>query len=249
MITADFLMDIKRIYMGNCVTKKYNKITKNYFEQDAWVRGNLVCGIDEVGRGCLAGPVVVAAVVLNPGATHDLLRDSKVLSSVQRAEVFPWIIEHSTYAIASMSNHEIDTLNIYQATLKAMGKAYEGLYEKLGGKQPLLRWIVVDAMPLLIPQSLASAQLEVACFIKGESYSTSIAAASIVAKETRDALMIELDAVYPAYGFAEHKGYATKQHREAITRLGQLPIHRKTFLKMFDPKACIGQESIFQAGE
>lgn len=220
-------------------------MSKNFFEKDAWATDRLVCGIDEVGRGCLAGPVLVAALVLEPHASHTLLRDSKVMTAQQREIAFQWIIKHSTYAIATVDNHVIDTINIYQATMKAMQEAYARLAVQLQPTINRLKYVAVDAMPLVIPHPGVGLDLEVCYFNKGESFSTSIAAASIVAKVTRDRLMEELDQQFPAYGFAQHKGYATREHIDAIARFGPTVLHRRTFLKMFDQQVCTGQQSIF----
>jgi ribonuclease HII len=228
------------------VTKKYTQVSKNFFEDDAWSHGHLVCGIDEVGRGCLAGPVVVAAAVLHPYAHHDLLRDSKVLTAGQREAAYDWIVEHCKYyAVATVGSHVVDAINIYQATLKGMQRAYIHLADQQMNSNDTLKYAVVDAMPLIIPKAYASDGLEVCYFTKGESLSTSIAAASIIAKVTRDRLMNRFDKLFPSYAFAQHKGYATKEHMDAIVHVGVSIAHRRTFLKMLDEKECTGQQSIF----
>lgn len=183
-----------------------------------------VCGIDEAGRGPLAGPVCAAAVILPLDCRIDGLNDSKKLTEKKREALFPLIQEKAlAWGIGWASAEEIDTINILQATLLAMKRAVEQL-----GVQP--GWALVDGnrMP---PLGISGETV-----IKGDAQCASIAAASILAKVSRDRLLGEWDSLYPEYGFAKHKGYGTKVHYDAILRHGVLPIHRKSFLKNLGEK-------------
>ncbi len=209
-------------------------ITKNaYFETEAWAQQRYVIGIDEAGRGCLAGPVVVGAVILPLNTQQPLLRDSKVMSKAQREKAFAWIQEHATWVTAQVDHATIDKINIYQATLLAMHRAFFGITEKTPIALDLLQYVLIDAMPLKIARDERYNQLVCHYFDYGESLSPSIAAASIVAKVTRDRLMEELSSRYPLYNFAQHKGYGTKEHIAAIKEHGPCNIHRTTFIKNF----------------
>lgn len=202
------------------------KIKKDFLEKSAWGQNRLVVGVDEVGRGCLAGPLVTAAVMLHANKRSRLIKDSKILTKVQREQAAAWIIKNSWYSIGIVSHHLVDERNVYQATLVAMRKALMGLLIKV--PEPL--HILVDAMPVqLSGTSFAHIPIRYAPF--GESWSTSIAAASIIAKVYRDALMERLHTVIPGYALHEHKGYATKNHRNAVQTLGMSVIHRTTFME------------------
>lgn len=182
----------------------------------------LICGIDEAGRGPLAGPVVAGACILPKDCTILRLNDSKKLSEKCREELFLEIQEKATaWSVGIVSPAVIDEINILQATYEAMRQAVAGLS---GEPEVFLN----DAV--IIPGIEESRQVKI---IKGDAKSVSIAAASILAKVTRDHMMIEYDAIYPEYGFAKHKGYGTKAHMDAIRAYGMTPIHRRTFLKGF----------------
>ncbi|MBP3926634.1 MAG: ribonuclease HII [Clostridium sp.] len=182
----------------------------------------LICGIDEAGRGPLAGPVVAGACILPKDCTILRLNDSKKLSEKCREELFLEIQEKATaWSVGIISPAVIDEINILQATYEAMRQAVAGLS---GEPEVFLN----DAV--IIPGIEESRQVKI---IKGDAKSVSIAAASILAKVTRDHMMIEYDAIYPEYGFAKHKGYGTKAHMDAIRAYGMTPIHRRTFLKGF----------------
>ena len=194
------------------------------FEKEAWKSGLFfIAGVDEAGRGPLAGPVVAAAVVferesLGDGEAFAGLTDSKALTEKKRESFFEQLMacpfSHTAFAV--IEPDEIDSINILQATWKAMAAALSGL-----DRLPDLA--LVDGNPVRgLPCSSQS-------IVKGDAKSLSIAAASIVAKVTRDRMMLELDAQYPEYGFAAHKGYGTKRHLEAIHTHGPLDCHRKTF--------------------
>ena len=188
------------------------------FEDEAREAGRAaVAGVDEVGRGALCGPVVAAAVVLGEGFDTQGLDDSKRLTAKQRERHALRIRAHArACALGVAEPAEIDTVNILQATLLAMRRAIEAL-----AVRPDL--ILVDA--LRIP----GVDVEQQSIIKGDALSVSIAAASILAKVTRDALMIELDGRHPGYGLARNMGYACQHHRDALRRMGPTPIHRRSF--------------------
>lgn len=181
----------------------------------------LICGVDEAGRGPLAGPVCAAAVILPPHIELPGLNDSKKLTDKRRRELYPMIKEAAVaYGIGFASHEEIDEINILQATYLAMERAIAQL-----GISPEL--LLVDgnrAKDFGIPAQTV---------VKGDSLSASIAAASVLAKVTRDDWMLEAAKEYPQYGFEIHKGYGTKAHYEALRAYGISPIHRKTFLKKF----------------
>lgn len=180
--------------------------------------GLMECGCDEAGRGCLAGPVVAAAVILPERFAHPLLNDSKQLTESQRELLRPIIeAEALSWGIGVCSPEEIDQLNILQASITAMHRAIDQLV-----LSPEL--LLIDGNRFRpypgIPHE---------CIVKGDATYRSIAAASILAKTERDRLMLELAQLYPGYGFAEHKGYPTPQHRAALAELGPSPVHRLSF--------------------
>jgi len=194
-----------------------------HYEQRAWRRGaDAVAGVDEAGRGPLAGPVVAAAVVLRRDDPIEGLNDSKVLSPRRREVLFQEIQRRARAVGVGIVDHaEIDRINILQATLKAMAEAVAAL--GAGEEDLAADYLLIDALTLpglMVPQD---------GIVKGDAKSASIGAASIVAKVTRDRIMEAYDKRYPGYGFAGHKGYPTRDHKEAIRRLGPTPIHRRTF--------------------
>ncbi|WP_022760205.1 ribonuclease HII [Butyrivibrio sp. AD3002] len=181
-----------------------------------------ICGIDEVGRGPLAGPVYAAAVILPADAEILYINDSKKLSEKKREELYQEIMEKAVSVGIGFSTHErIDEINILQATFEAMAKAVDNLSVK-----PDI--LLIDAVH--IPQLEAYPQESI---IKGDAKSVSIAAASIIAKVTRDRLMAELDSKYPGYGFSHNKGYGSADHIAALRQIGPCEIHRKSFIKNF----------------
>ncbi|ACL75096.1 ribonuclease HII [Ruminiclostridium cellulolyticum] len=192
------------------------------FERQAISEGfNYIAGVDEAGRGPLAGPVVAAAVVLPNGLTIEGINDSKKLSESQREKLFSEIKEKAlSYGISVIDEKYIDEVNILNATKRAMTEALSQL-------EPTADCILLDAVRL---DNISTKQVPI---IKGDSLSLSIAAASILAKVTRDRLLTEYDAKYPQYGFAAHKGYGTPQHISAIKKFGLCPIHRLSFVKNF----------------
>lgn len=183
-----------------------------------------VCGVDEAGRGPLAGPVCAASVILPMDLSIPGLNDSKKLTEKKREALFPVIQEQAlAWSVGWATAEEIDEINILQATFLAMKRAVEGLSQQPG-------WALVDGNrmpPLSIPGETV---------VKGDAQCASIAAASILAKVSRDRLLREWDQLYPQYGFAKHKGYGTKAHYEAIQQFGLLPIHRRSFLKNLEDK-------------
>lgn len=180
-------------------------------------KGTLLAGVDEVGRGPLAGDVVAAAVILDAARPIDGLDDSKKLSEKKREYFYEVIRERAlAYAIASASVSEIDTINILHASLLAMTRAVQQL-----ATQP--EYVLVDG------NRLPKWQYRAEAVVKGDSKVAAIAAASILAKVTRDRALIELDDVYPGYGLAAHKGYPTPTHLSALKALGPSPIHRRSF--------------------
>ena len=185
----------------------------------------VVCGIDEAGRGPLCGPVFAAACILPDGLVLEGLNDSKKLTPKKRDKLFDLICENAiAYCIASASVEEIDELNILEADLLAMRRAIDGLS--------------VKADFALIDGNIArDFQIPARAVIGGDAKSPSIAAASILAKVARDRDCIELDAKYPQYGIAKHKGYGTKQHMDALRTYGPSPIHRKQFIRFLDKDA------------
>ena len=174
----------------------------------------MIVGIDEVGRGCLAGPVIAAAVILK-SPIHGL-EDSKKLSPKKRKDLNEKIIENSIFAIGSANNHEIDEMNILQASLLAMQRSFKNLNVKP-------KKILVDGIHVF------STSIKIESIVGGDNLIPSISAASIVAKVYRDKLMTEYSKEFPRYGFEKHKGYPTKFHKEMIAKHGFTKIHRKTF--------------------
>lgn len=207
--------------------RQRSNFRKNTFEQVAWHEKKVVCGIDEVGRGCLAGPVVAAAVILPVYKTNRLLKDSKVLTKKERIKAYKWITRHCWYNIGIVHNRLVDQYNIWQATLIAMRKA---LIHLLATSPQRPVFILVDAMPLRLFNTAYNA-IPVYYFPQGEAKSSSIAAASIIAKVTRDTIAQRLDTIFPGYHLSSNKGYGTKLHTAAIYHHSYSLIHRMSFLK------------------
>ena len=179
----------------------------------------IIAGCDEVGRGPLAGPVVAAAVMFNKKTFHKDINDSKKLNEKSRERLYDWIIENCvSYGIGIIDHEEIDRINILQASLKAMKIAVEKL-------KPLPSLILIDG------NKSFSSDINTKTVVKGDSKSFAIASASILAKVTRDRLMIKLSDLHPEYLWSHNKGYPTKAHIEAVKTFGVTPLHRKTFLK------------------
>ena len=190
-------------------------IEHSYYEKGI----RLLCGVDEAGRGPLAGPVCAAAVILPPNIEIPGLNDSKKLSDKRRRELFPIIKEQAiAYSVAFADNKEIDNINILQATYLAMERAISGLK-------------ITPEFALIDGNRSKDFGIPVQTVVHGDSLSASIAAASILAKVTRDDYMLQMAQEYPQYGFEIHKGYGTKAHYSALSEYGPCPIHRMTFLK------------------
>ena len=189
------------------------------YESKLYQKGiNYIGGVDEVGRGPLIGPVVASCVVLPKDFVLEGLNDSKKLSEKKRNLFYDYIIKNCVaYGIGVVSPEEIDEINIYEASRKAMLIAISKVREQIN-----LEHVLIDAMPINLDIPTTS-------IIKGDAKSISIAAASVIAKVTRDKMMYELDKKYPMYGFASHKGYPTKKHIEAIHRYGLIDGYRKTY--------------------
>lgn len=191
-------------------------------EESCFKQGiNLICGVDEAGRGPLAGPVCAAAVILPPHLEIPGLTDSKKLTDKKRRELFPIIKEQAiAYGIGFASHQEIDEINILQATFLAMRRAMDQL-------------AVRPELALIDGNRETDFGVPIKTVVKGDSLSASIAAASILAKVSRDEVMMDMAEEYPQYGFEIHKGYGTKAHYAALREYGASPIHRMTFLKKF----------------
>lgn len=187
------------------------------YEKECYARGmELIAGVDEVGRGPLAGPVVAAAVVLPKGCKISGLNDSKKIPKSKHKEIYEAVLQNAiAIGIGVKDNHVIDQVNIYEATKLAM-------MEAIGQLDPQPQHLLIDAMKLDLPISQTS-------IIKGDANSLSIAAASIVAKVTRDQMMEEFDKEYPGYDFAQNAGYGTAKHLAGLEQLGVTPIHRLSF--------------------
>lgn len=194
------------------------KINLYMYEKELWNQGiNYVAGMDEVGRGPLIGPVVTACVILPKDFELKGLTDSKKLSEKKREEYYDYIMEHAlSVGIGMMDEKIIDKVNIYEATKLAM-------YQAVENSSITPEHILIDAM------KLEKLKMPSTSIIKGDAKSISIAAASVIAKVTRDRMMIKLDQKYPMYGFKSHKGYPTKKHIEAIEQYGLIDGYRKTF--------------------
>lgn len=191
------------------------KTTSNEYEHEFWGIQKTLVGIDEAGRGPLAGPLVVAGVVFEQGYDNPDIYDSKGLSEQKRSLLFHTIIQDAkAFKIEIISPQQIDDENIYRATQNAMNR----IASELEGEV-----VLTDAMPLPMQDK------QVIAIIKGDQKSVSIAAASILAKVIRDHMMFGFDHLHPEYGFKKHKGYPTKQHLEALQTYGVLPIHRRSY--------------------
>ena len=188
------------------------------YEKELFNKGiKNIGGTDEAGRGPLYGPVVAACVVLPKDFKLDGLNDSKKLSEKKRNQFYDYLLENTIYGIGIISPEEIDKINIYEASRKAMIKAIKQVQKQIN-----LEYVLSDAMPIDI-------DIPVMPIIKGDAKSISIAAASVIAKVTRDKILYDIDKKYPEYGFKNHKGYPTKKHLEAIEKYGLIDGYRKTY--------------------
>ena len=205
------------------MVEELERLKKMHEFEDKYSEYEYIAGIDEAGRGPLAGPVVAASVILPKDCEILYLNDSKQLSAKRRDELFDEIKQKAiAYGIGIVSQGRIDDINILQATYEAMREAIGRMSEK---QNPDL--LLVDAV------HIPDVDIKQVGIVKGDAKSVSIAAASILAKVTRDRFMVEMDKLYPEYGFASQKGYGSKFHIEAIKKYGASPIHRQTFIKNF----------------
>lgn len=197
---------------GNAMNK-----TRYSYEQNAYNHGyKVIAGCDEAGRGPMAGPLTVAACVFEEGYYDEQINDSKQLSEKKREELYDLIIENAkAYAIVIVDENKVDELNVYEASRQGMIQAVKQLNVPVD-------YVLTDAMPL-------RNEMAHEAIIKGDAKSISIAAASILAKVTRDRIMKEYDKKYPEYNFKKHKGYPTKEHKELLKKYGPCPIHRRSF--------------------
>lgn len=213
-----------------------NKLTKNIYENNSWKKKKYVCGLDEVGRGCLAGPVVTAACILPLKSDSKLLKDSKLLSKEQRDKAFSWIEKNAYFSIGISDHKKIDRLNIYQTTKITMEKSLLQLLNIIPFNINEIEYVLSDAMPLDKNLFTQNKDIEFHHFPKGEKYSITIAAASIIAKVFRDNLMQKIENIFPAYNLKANKGYSTNDHMEALKNNGPTIIHRKSFLSKIPTK-------------
>ena len=203
------------------LVQERERLKQMHFYEEKYSQYRCICGIDEAGRGPLAGPVVAGAVILPADCEILYLNDSKKLSAARREELYDEIMEKAVATgIGMASPARIDEINILQATYEAMREAIKGL-----GVEPGL--LLNDAV------TIPGVEIPQIPIVKGDAKSVSIAAASILAKVTRDHMMAEYDEIYPGYGFGKHKGYGTKAHIEALKELGPCPIHRRSFIGHF----------------
>jgi ribonuclease HII len=205
---SDYQTELERTYALQFFERKYSDY-------------RFICGVDEVGRGPLAGPVVAGAVILPKDCDILYINDSKKLSAAKREELYQVIMQKAISAKTALSSPEcIDEINILQATYKAMKKAIDAL-------EPQPDILLNDAV------NIPDMTMKQVSIIKGDAKSVSIGAASIIAKVTRDAMMVKYAEIYPEYGFESNKGYGCAKHIDAIKKYGPCPIHRKTFIKNF----------------
>lgn len=197
------------------------------YEENLYNEGlKYICGIDEAGRGPLAGPVVIGAVVMPRESKLEFMNDSKKVTAKRRDILYDEIVSSAiAYGVGIISQEEIDEINILNATKKGLHVALGQVIEKLNTKPDI---VLVDAL-----REIDTYGITYESIIKGDATCYSISAASIIAKVTRDRIMEEWDKIYPMYGFSKHKGYGTKAHIEAIKRYGPCPLHRKSFIKNF----------------
>lgn len=194
-------------------------MTQNLFDFDRNFNLSAIAGVDEVGRGPLAGPVVAACCILPLDCMIDGINDSKKLSEPKREKLYCEITASAVFKVSVIPQEVIDEINILRATKRAMAECIENMPVK-----PEL--VLIDAVDIKVSVPIKS-------IIKGDAQSYNIAAASIIAKVTRDRLMRDYDNLYPQYGFAKNKGYGTKEHIEALKKCGPCPLHRKSFIKNF----------------
>lgn len=213
------------ILKGEKLEKELERLESMRYYEHQYESLPFVAGIDEAGRGPLAGPVVAGCCILPKDANILFLNDSKKLSEKKRESIYLEIKDKAiAYSYGVVDEKRIDEINILNATYEAMKKAIEGVSDIIGADPDIL---LNDAV------TIPGIDIEQRAIIKGDAKSLSIAAASVIAKVTRDHMMIEYDMEYPEYGFSKHKGYGTKMHREALIKYGPCPIHRRSFIKKY----------------
>lgn len=195
-----------------------------HVDEEYWRQGIMIAGVDEVGRGCLSGPVVAAAFIAEPAGPRPEVRDSKKINPRKRDDLYKELVGNACdYAVGVASAREVDDLNVLEAARLAMARAIRSLTV-----QPDL--VLVDGVSSL------EINLQQRCIVKGDDTVGSIAAASIIAKVTRDTLMARLHLTYPVYQFANNKGYGTVEHLAALEKWGPCPLHRRTFNRVYQPR-------------
>lgn len=209
-------------------------------EEFYWKKNKIICGVDEAGRGCMAGPVVVASAILKPNTNHEFLIDSKKLSHKQLDFMYNWLLDKGIFCISIASPRIIDQHNIYKTTAKHMRSALLHILEQAQQRPDL---IAIDAMPLKLDNTPYS-DIEIISMTQGESKSKSIAAASIIAKVTRDKIMTRMENSFPGYGLAQHKGYCTKLHQNSTLSLKPTIMHRISYLNWLTGDDSHEQQSI-----
>lgn len=228
--------------MKNSSKRRSEDAGDNYsLEKTMWQQGLSLCGVDEAGRGCMAGPVVIAAVILATNTKHELLIDSKKLSPQQLDMMYDWLSTRCIFSISTASARIIDQHNIYQATAQHMKSA---LLHLLATNMHNPGMIAIDAMPINLGQT-PYAHIPIVSMTQGESKSISIAAASIIAKVTRDRIMQRMQESFPGYGLATHKGYCTKLHQSSVLTLQPSITHRATYLNWLIKDQSHEQQTIF----
>ena len=220
-------------------------LTKDNFEKTAWNSSSYVCGIDEAGRGSLCGPLVVAAVILPQNLYNKELKDSKKILPKKRELLFQWIIKHCYTSIIFVDSCDIDKFNIYESTLYAMKKSFIQIIEIIPFSFSLIKYVIVDSMPLTLKSPFKHKKLEIHNPNYGESISSTVAAASIIAKVTRDRIMNQLSCSFPRFSFKTDKGYGTKNHIKIINKTGISLIHRLSFCLKNKKKENREQQQLF----
>lgn len=215
--------------------KKHPQLPPFYFEESIWKdksRTSPICGFDEAGRGPLAGPVTVCALILKKEPPNGLIKDSKLMTAKSREKAHLWLKENAFYHVTFVSPWQIERNNIYHATRRAIRQAWWYVASNYPSVTSRITTLIIDALPLTFEKAYAPASVkEIASPTNGEYHSLSIAAASIVAKETRDTLMREYATLFPRVGFGQHKGYGTGAHIAFLEKNNATLIHRRGFIR------------------
>jgi ribonuclease HII len=219
--------------------KKIKHKTNINFEKTAWSTSSYVCGIDEAGRGCLFGPLVTSAAIVPQNTKERFLKDSKVMSEKERLFAYEWIKKNCFFSTVLVDPLTIEKQNIYKATQNAMKKSFIQLVEIVPFALQKIKYVITDAMPLKLDDIYKHETLELFNPTHAESISCSVAAASIVAKVTRDLLVKKLSKSFPQFELERHKGYGTKIHINKIEKHGISILHRKSFIKNHEQQKTI----------